>query len=168
MNIFVTSPCPKESAEALDDKRVNKMLLESIQMLATALLEYSAPVEFLPVNQQGLPYRKTHWNHPCSIWARLNQENYIWLVEHAEALHIEFKRAYGKEHRSGQFLKRLRSAARFIPEGSLTDFANCSLYKGGDTIEQYRQTMKEKWAVDVRPPIWTNRSKPEWAQLLSC
>lgn len=163
MNIFVTSVCPRKSAEALDNKRVNKMLLESAQMLATALLEHEAPLEFLPVNQQGTPYRKTHHNHPCSIWARLNRENYLWLVDHAEALHEEFRKAYGKDHRVGQFIGRLRDAAQFLPKGELTEFANCSLYKGGDTTEQYRQTMKEKWAVDVRPPDWKNRSKPAWA-----
>lgn len=139
------------------------MLLESAQMLATALLSHKAPTQFLPVNQQGGTYRSTHQNHPCSIWARENRENYLWLVSHAEALHTEFRKAYSKDHRVGQFLEKLREAAEFLPYGKLTAFANCSLYKGGDTIEQYRKTMKEKWAVDVRPPDWKNRSKPDWA-----
>lgn len=138
------------------------MLLESAQMLATALLAHNAPPEALPETQQGNPYKATHRNHPCSIWARETRENYLWLVDHAEALHAEFKTAYGREHWVGQFITRLRDSSRFIPQGDLTAFANCSLYKGGDTVQQYRQTMKEKWAVDVRPPDWKNRSKPEW------
>lgn len=163
MNIFVTSFCPTESAQALDNKRVNKMILESAQMLATALIDHKAPTDFLPVTQQGKPYKPTHYNHPCTIWTRQTRKNYLWLVDHVESLHEEFKKAYGREHWVGQFISRLREASIFIPNGSLTQFANCSPYKEGDTIEQYRKTMKEKWAVDVRPPDWKNRSKPSWA-----
>lgn len=36
MNIFVTSSCPFECARTLDDVRVNKMVLETAQLLATA------------------------------------------------------------------------------------------------------------------------------------
>jgi malate/lactate dehydrogenase len=37
MNIFATSPCPIQSAKALDDKRIVKMCSESLQLLVTAL-----------------------------------------------------------------------------------------------------------------------------------
>jgi hypothetical protein len=37
MNIFVTSDCPKLSAQALDNKRVVKMVLETAQLLSTAI-----------------------------------------------------------------------------------------------------------------------------------
>lgn len=163
MNIFVTSPCPIESAKALDNKRVNKMLLESAQMLASALITHHAPIECMPMTQAGAPYKISHLNHPCSIWARTNRENFLWLLKHAKGLSDEYTKAYGKKHWVSQFLDRIEVGSKFIPEGKLSDFANCSLYKNGDVVSQYRQTMQEKWAVDKRPPDWKNRSKPVWA-----
>jgi hypothetical protein len=37
MNIFALSECPEQSALWLDDIRKNKMILESAQMLSTAI-----------------------------------------------------------------------------------------------------------------------------------
>lgn len=39
MNIFATSECPIESAQALCDTHVNKMLQESVQLLSVAHFE---------------------------------------------------------------------------------------------------------------------------------
>lgn len=163
MNIFVTDRCPQKSAQDLDNKRVNKMILESVQMLSTALSFYEAPLRYLPVTQRGTPYRPTHKNHPCSVWARETRMNYIWLVDHADALNEEFKKAYKKTHWIEQFMTRVREGSMFIPEGGITAFADCSLFKdGGDVTQNYRLTMKQKWATDTRTPCWKNRTKPDW------
>jgi len=72
MNIFASHPSPLHSALVLDDKRVVKMVLESAQMLSTA------------ISQRGCcaPYRENHVNHPCSVWVRSTQGNYFWLLQH--------------------------------------------------------------------------------------
>lgn len=163
MNIFVTSSCPVESAHALDDKRVVKMILESVQMLATALHHHNAPLRFFPTNLNGQPYRVTHSNHPCSIWARETRSNYLWLVEHAKALAQIYTDTYNSHHRCADFLERMTEAAVHIKDGPLTEFANCSLFKDRPIHEAYRHTMLEKWKNDVRHPTWGARTKPSWA-----
>ncbi len=39
MNIFVTDSCPIQSAQVLDDSRLNKMLLESVQLMEFTIYE---------------------------------------------------------------------------------------------------------------------------------
>lgn len=43
MNIFATDVSPVACAKALDDKRVVKMVLETAQMLSTAMHMHNAP-----------------------------------------------------------------------------------------------------------------------------
>ena len=62
MNIFVTSNCPKLSAQALDNKRVVKMVLENAQLLSTAIFINSDII-------YNRLYKPTHLKHLCTIWA---------------------------------------------------------------------------------------------------
>jgi len=160
MNIFATYKCPTRSAIALDDKRVIKMVLESAQILSTA------------INKMGGegPYKTTHMNHPCSIWARLNKENYKWLLEHFEALCREYTWRYGKIHKCMGHLKRLSEGIRYMPSGAITPFANCAAnhnlgldFKSiSPAREAYRKYLVAKWKIDKREPKWTKREKPIW------
>lgn len=152
MNIFVTNPCPVISAQNLDDKRVIKMILESAQMLSAAM------------NLRGLkgPYKNTHVNHPCTIWARTTRKNYLWLTDHFIALCHEYSRRYKREHKCYPLKDVFIDAQDAIPEGDLTPFANCTPHKQIETIKAYKITMEEKWAVDKRKPNWKTRSKPTW------
>lgn len=140
------------------------MLLESVQMLATALIERNAPVEHMPTNLEGNPYRTTHKNHPCTIWTRATRSNFLWLIRHARALAQVHFSVYGTEHRCAQFLDRIEAGAKYIPDGELQPFANCSLYGEGarEVYLPYQQTMIDKWRDDKRTPKWTNRAKPDW------
>ena len=47
MNIFILDKSPEKSAEFLCDKHVPKMLLESCQMLSTAIQNYTDRIEEL-------------------------------------------------------------------------------------------------------------------------
>ena len=78
MNIFITSFNSKEAASHLDDLRLNKMILETSQLLSSAY-------RYLFGNDPLL-YRDTHLNHPCAIWARKNIDNYSWLVQYFDDL----------------------------------------------------------------------------------
>lgn len=152
MNIFITDPDPRVCAKNLDDKRVIKMILESCQMLSTAM------------NLSGRvgPYKTTHANHPCSIWARTSRENYMWLLQHMQFLCMEYKHTYEKTHKCANYLHDLFNGRWAIPDGLLTPFANCTPYKNMDTIEAYKLTMNRKWLEDKRSPTWKKRSKPIW------
>lgn len=156
MNIFVTSDDPYECARNLDDKRVIKMILESAQMLSTAMHELGIP---------GAPYKKTHVNHPCSVWARQSRRNYFWLLEHMQGLCMEYKHRYNKTHKCANFIHTFFNARLDVPSGDLTPFANCSKFKDIETKLAYKLTMISKWTTDEenkRPPKWTNRSQPDW------
>lgn len=119
MNIFATSNCPVLSAKFLDSKRVIKMILESAQMLSTAL--HLAGV--------AAPYRKTHENHPCTIWVRRSRSNYMWLVRHFQALCNRYNLATGKTHSCYQHLQFFINSAIHLVDGELTEFANCARNK---------------------------------------
>jgi hypothetical protein len=152
MNIFVTSNCPVESARFLDNVRRNKMLLESCQLLATA------------VNENGgkAPYKTSHLNHPVSIWTRTSRANYQWLVDHAEELSNLYTEKTGKIHKCKAVLDVLRTMDYLIPDGELTPFKNCARNKEkgvdfshvNDTIEAYQLYLNERWNGDKREPSW--------------
>jgi hypothetical protein len=131
-------------------------------MLATALIIHGCPESELPIAKQtGKGYRIAHKNHPCTVWARQNQDNYLWLWQHMMGLLIEFKMRYGHEHWGDTNLQRLKDAIKYLPEGKQTPFPNCSLYKEEEDIyEAYRKTMVTKWQKDKIKPSWTNATKP--------
>lgn len=61
MNIFYLDKDPKLCAQYHCDKHVVKMILESAQLLCTAVNEAAG--------KEVAPYKSTHVNHPCSIWS---------------------------------------------------------------------------------------------------
>jgi len=77
MNIFALHNCPIESAKIQHDKHVVKMILESAQMLCSV---------FDNEKYNDIPYKRTHYNHPCTVWTRTDLNNFYWLVNHALAL----------------------------------------------------------------------------------
>jgi hypothetical protein len=137
MNIFVTNPCPIESAKFLDNKRVIKMILESAQMLSTAMHMLNIP---------NAPYKKTHYNHPASVWTRTTKTNYLWLLEHFRALSQEYTIRYGKVHKSFQYYGLFLEAVKQVPEGSLTAFVNCTDFKTETNVfNAYKLHLQAKW-----------------------
>ena len=100
MNIFALSHSPIVSAQMQHDKHVVKMVLESAQMLCST---------FDP-NLYDVPYKRVHYNHPCTKWARENIGNFFWLVNHGLALASEYTYRYGKVH----CLRKLSSGVRKI------------------------------------------------------
>lgn len=154
MNIFLTNPNPVICAQELDDKRVNKMTVETAQLLSTAhrLEGGSSSV-----------YRTTHKNHPCAVWARASHLNYLWLYEHFISLCDEYTHRTGKVHLSDQKLREiLQDVPNNIEALARTPFVNCSLRKDLPIHEAYRDTMRTKWLTDKRKPTWTMRDEPVW------
>jgi hypothetical protein len=157
MNIFATSLSPKESAINLDNKRVVKMVLESMQMLSTAIYFYRG----------NAPYRPNHLNHPCTIWVRNSRKNYDWLLRHFKYLFKEYNYRYKKHHKCESYYKLLKAGKKFIPNRKSTPIADCTtLPKKYDFLtkieDRYKQCMVNKWLNDKRKPEWTGRKIPEW------
>jgi hypothetical protein len=82
MNIFYLDKNPVIAAQMMCDKHVVKMILESAQMLSTAVRVQSGDET---ANELGL-YKMAHKNHPSTIWARTSYFNFIWLYKHMIAL----------------------------------------------------------------------------------
>jgi len=148
MNIFITSPCPIQSAAFLDSKRTIKMILESAQMLSTTLRLFG----------KSAPYRPTHINHPCTLWVRKSRQNYMWLVLHFKALCEKYTSFSGKTHKCQQFLDHFLKNAELLPYIGLTEFANCAKnkVKGVDFTnlpvhEAYRKYLSKRFLMDKRP-----------------
>lgn len=156
MNIFFTDPSPIKCAKYLDDKRVIKMILESCQMLATAVRE----------NGGTAPYKSTHINHPSTKWATESYENWKWLWNHMVALAMEYKRRKGKVHKS--FLIFIKSdiksqAKNLIPSKGLTSKPNCAANDSKginckhivDIYTAYQVYLNMRWDTDKRDPVWS-------------
>jgi hypothetical protein len=149
MNLFILSLDPAKAAEQMMDKHVNKILLEAVQMLCTAkrILDPEAPEEVT-----AALYKLAHKNHPVTIWCRTSRANFIWTLDHVDALHTEWKYRHGhpetKIHKSYQVAQILRANIpadeKFpCPESDgVTPFALAmpDIYKdpAGDAVKSYR------------------------------
>lgn len=160
MNLFVPSPEIRPSVEALDDKRVVKMVLETAQLLSTAI-RILDPETTLPV------YKMTHKNHPVSIWIRSSQDNYKYGLNYFVAICFEYTHRFGKTHKSQALLEHfLAFYNTFVIKANLpliqTQFANCTEFKTDEVHTAYKKTLTSKWNNDKITPRWTNRNKPMW------
>ena len=154
MNIFILDNDIEKCAQYHCDQHVVKMILESVQMLCTAL------------NKKGFstPYKSTHIKHPCVLWVEESYSNYGWLKNLAAALNTEYRFRFERDadHKSILVLEELSDYS--YDDRGLTEFAQAmpDKYKvPGDAVEAYRQFYvgeKLKFAK------WTKRSPPQWAQ----
>ena len=155
MNVFVIDKDPVKAAQAHADKHVIKQILETSQLLCAAFW----------VNGIEAPYKKTHANHPCSIWARESKDNYMWLVALGEALHDEYQHRYGesKTHKSLAVIlwcKQRVNKITFASSG-LTSFAQAmpEEYRCVDPVRAY----KTYYLNDKKDLLnYTRREAPVW------
>jgi len=146
MNLFVTSLSPKQAVKSLDTKRLNKMILETAQMMSTALRCYHCSDSQL--------YKKTHENHPVSIWVRETKANYMWTLTYLVSAIEEYFNRRGVVHKSHQLVNIFWENMKLIPDGNFTDFANCTPFKGLDVLKAYKLTLIEKWLMSENTITW--------------
>lgn len=155
MNIFVTSPDPKACAVMLDDQRLNKMIVESCQMLSSALHYYG-------LDDRTLVYKDSYTNHPCTVWTRGSYQNYDWHCELLAAMLNEYSYRFGKYHSGMQHLPVFNQNTIKMPEFGFWPFANCSLFKADGIHVAYQKTMVHKWKYLDKFPTWTKRDHPQF------
>ena len=161
MNIFALDKCPMQSAQWLDDIRKNKMILESAQMLSTA-------VRVLSPDTDLSVYKVAYLNHPCTIWARQSRDNFKWLLSHMSHLFLQKDGL----HKSANLLTDFQKYADdgYFPSENLTPFANWArnLERGvdysehTDTHEAYRLYMNDRWKETNITLTWRWGREPEW------
>ena len=141
MNIFVLDERPLVAAQYLDDVRVPKMVVESAQMLASALRRHGATDEEMPIAKtSGRPYLGGYKNHPCTIWAGNTSSNFAWLALHGLGLCAEYTRRFGKVHACESAIKHMIRMVDKIPAGTTEPFALAmdDEYKQENAVEAYR------------------------------
>lgn len=130
MNIFVLDRDPATAARYHCDKHVVKMVLETSQILCTVL------------HERGIvaPYKPTHRNHPCTIWAGQSRKNFEWLLNLGLALTREYTARFGKRHASKDILEFCILHILILPDGDLTPFAQAmpDEFKHQDPVTAYR------------------------------
>jgi hypothetical protein len=133
------------------------MLLESVQMLATAHHVLDGRTV------EGL--KPTHANHPCSLWVRESSSNYRWLRDMARGLSSQYSLRYGKQHKydPAVFVGGLATQPAAILAGDPTPHPQCmpEAYRvPGDAVLAYRfyyigmKMRFARWRNSVGVPYW--------------
>jgi hypothetical protein len=147
MNIFALDMDPKLAAQYHCDQHVNKMILESAQMLSTVL---------------GGEYAPTHANHPCTLWVGKSQANARWLVQLCHALNAECQARYGhrRNHKSMDIINACYLSIDQLPDLPITPFALAmpdTLRNPDDPVQSYR----DYYRLQKSFATWRN-GKPHW------
>jgi len=157
MNIFFLDKNPQKCAEYHNNKHVVKMILETAQLLCG--------VQHIVNSQLDIPYKLSHKNHPCSIWARECVENYVWLCDFGIELCKEYTHRYGKKHKSQQIIEWcMINIPNIKSNGNITNPALAmpderKIASRNSAVDSYREYyIKDKSHIAV----WTKRPKPFW------
>ena len=129
-----------KSGRTQDNMRTVKMLLESTQLLSSAM----------HLNGQVGPYKLNHAKHPSTLWAAESSDNWRSLYRHAQGLADEYKERFGKEHKCIAILQQM------IKQVDYTKFSNHNStplklampdeFKSSNAVKSYRDyySTKEK------------------------
>lgn len=185
MNIFVLSRDIAECAKMHCDKHVVKMITEHTQMLSTAKRTFDGvptsiqvgsktkKINLLPgeelevVNGELVVHNKQaflqcHDNHPCTLWTKLCDQNYNFLVDLTHELIKEYEYRYQKHHGTTDTFEKLIIAPKKIRQYThVTTFAQAmpDQYKiPGDPVTAYIKY----YNGEKHFATWKNREIPFW------
>ena len=144
MKIFAVDPDTEVCARWLDDIRLPKMILESAQLLSTAVYLWKDRR-----TDYGF-YKPTHLNHPCTLWTAESTANFSWLF----ALYISYCREYTfrskKRHASQKLWPYFYDY--YDPDSWPEYWQNSSFYQDMDDVFMaYKLTLLDKWDKDTIP-----------------
>ena len=158
MNIFFLDENPTLSAKYHVDKHVVKMILETAQLLCS--VHHVTDQATDQVTDQ-VPYKLSHKNHPCAIWARESLSNYLYLCELGLELGKEYTYRYGKRHKSIEVIEWCIVNKPNIPDIGFTTPARAmpDEFKVDSVVESYRN-----YYMGAKSDLasWKNREKPFW------
>lgn len=179
MNIFLLHENPVTAARMLCDKHIVKMPLETAQLLSSvfsvALEEQDGSSVSITDKNIRAPYRLTHKNHPCSVWARESKGNFNWLLGHGKELCTEYTYRYKRKHKSEEVIDWCNNNKNLLVFQStdMTDFKQAlpDKYKCSDAVEAYRKyylgdKMRfAKWEKGREEPDWVKEERPSTSSL---
>ena len=161
MNLFYLESSPQGAAQALCDKHIPKMTLETAQMLSTA-----AWCVLSPPNYTVLPdiYRPAYLNHPSTAWVRSGICQYVWTHALFQHLCSEFEFRFGKPHASSRLIHALGhfDILNALPNTTFIEPPQCmpEQYHQVDTLQAYRdyylgdKMRFAKWERGRAAPDW--------------
>ena len=152
MNIFFLHYIAETCAQYHADRHVVKMILETAQLLCTAVW----------LTGGEAPYKATHKNHPCAIWARESRKNWRWLRSLGLELCKEYTYRYGKIHKTQAILENLKCPK--LPKTPFTypPQAMPDEFKDADTVVAYK---KYYLYGKAHLHAWKKREIPDWILL---
>lgn len=156
MNIFILDLSIFKCAKSHVNRHVVKMCVEYGQLLSTAH-------RVLDNSRNKLLYKATHVNHPCALWVRQSQGNYLYLYRLLRALCREYTYRYHKVHKiewSGLLKVLAVPPANYI-RTRRTPFVQAmpKKYQQYDTVQAYRRYYRSKKRHLFK---WTRRNTPTW------
>lgn len=162
MNIFILDWDVKKCAQYHVDKHVVKMILETAQLLCG--VHHMTPQvtpQVDPSSHDQIPYKLSHKNHPCAIWARESLSNYLYLCELGLELCNEYTHRYGKRHKSLDVILWCISNRPNILDKGFTEPAKAmpDEYKVKDVVESYRNYYR---GAKNGFASWKMRDIPHW------
>jgi len=157
MNIFFLDRDPYKAALALCDKHVPKMVLESAQMLSTAIHSHTMGIS------TGI-YKKAYPNHPMTKWVGFNRDCFRWALENAVYINHQYEQRFNKGHKSFRVIETIYNNNYIddISNGFFKEPPQCmpDEYKDKDYITAYRKYYQgakayfAKWEKGVFAPEW--------------
>lgn len=168
MNIFYVHHNPKIAAQSLIDVHVNKMIVETGQLLANCYTK--TELMSAPLTQTGNIRGYSHINHPCTKWVKTSLDNFLWLVEHGLALCEEKIYRTEKPHFSFAFINWCSDNWPDIPDVGFTRPALAfnkypELQDYLEPVLSYRNYYNVDKRVDKngkKIDIYTKRERPSW------
>lgn len=177
MNVFYIDHDPVTAATWLCDQHVSKMILESAQMMCTAIRMNlgldDVPREELPHELRFL-YRKAHPKHGSTIWVGTSYDNFKWIFQHVVQMHHQHQLRFGTRHKSFRVARiawvytmnrrGTKDAVPFVEKGLTPPYMAFGpdlghLKDPADPVDSYRKFYiadKSKFAT------WTNSEPPPW------
>jgi len=99
MNIFILDTSPAIAASYHCDQHLHKMILESAQMLSTAMVDwYPAVASYI--------YKPAHPNHPCTLWIKQSKRNAWWVADLMWELN-ELREIQGSDTHSSMIIRKI-------------------------------------------------------------
>lgn len=152
MNIFYLDKHSGLAAQALCDQHTVVMPKETAQILCSAHEPDTAPC------------KRTHYNHPCSVWARASKQNYLWLCQYGIYVAQEYTHRYGKTHKSSSVIMWCKQNIDKLDllDKPFTEPPLCmpDQYWSDDTVASYRayyigeKSHFAKWNNGRHAPNW--------------
>ena len=108
-----------------------------------------------------VPYKLSHKNHPCAIWARESLSNYLYLCELGLELGKEYTYRYGKKHKSIEVVEWCIVNKPNILDIGFTKpaMAMPDEFKTDSVVESYRNYYM---GAKNNLASWKNREIPCW------